>query len=100
MFRGPSEPVKTPDYYSIELTLAGVPHEFIEFRSGVFSARVAHINIFADEVETSCGAVGSEVSELKFTTLVFGAHTGIYSDSHGSVLRRGERKRLLCYISC
>src|ERR1700730_11359686 len=91
MFGGPGEPIKAPHYNYIELPLTSVVHEFVQLRARVFCARLADINVFPNEVKSPRRAVGAEVAELQFTALVFSAHACVLGNSHGFVLRDGER---------
>jgi hypothetical protein len=56
---------------------------------------LTYINIFANEVKSPRGAVGAQIADLQFATLVLRADTGVDSDSHNSVLRGRERNRLI-----
>src|ERR1019366_8167024 len=49
-----------------------------------------------NEVKSSCRAIGPQIAYLQLAALVLRAYACIYSDSHGYVLRDGERKRLVC----
>ena len=61
---------------------------------GVFRARLADVNVFADKIKSPSRAVSSQIAQLHFAALVFRGDTGVYSDSHGAVPRDCERKQL------
>jgi hypothetical protein len=56
---------------------------------------LAHIDIFADKVKSSCHAIRAQIADLEFAALVFRADTCVDSDSHNVVLLGGERERLV-----
>jgi hypothetical protein len=94
VFGGAGEAIKTPHHNCVELPLPGVVHQFIKFRARVFCARLAHVNVFANQFKSSGRAVGPQITYLQLAALVLRADTRIYSDSHELVLQCGERKRL------
>jgi hypothetical protein len=85
---GAGESVKAPHLDCFEPALAGVLHEPVKLRPGLLCTRPTRINIFASGLQGSRRAIGSQIAELKLTTLVLRTDVCIYSDSHGFVLPR------------
>src|ERR1035437_4761009 len=84
MFSRQGKAIKSPHEDSVQLALSRIVHEPVQFRARVLGTRLADIYVFDDGTEAPRHAIRSQVTQLHFAALVFGADAGVDSNSHRS----------------